>query len=124
MCAPVNVVLAGKLAIVTSNVIVADVMEPAVSFVTVIVALQVPLPSLSALVTAGTSFDGNNVALKMTFDVVGPVGVVGDLLPQPTTSKTSSSASGRCISILLRMWSVEFPAEVESHVDRDGKAAL
>src|SRR4051812_11627774 len=77
MWAPVSAVPFGKPVVVTLKSAVAAVMLPAESFVRLRVMVAVPAPDASALDagTAGTSFEGNNVAVNFGGRAVGVVGV-------------------------------------------------
>jgi hypothetical protein len=66
MCAAVTGVFAGKLFSVTRKSAFAAVMVPPESRVRLNVMVASPFPLASALVMAGTSFDGDNVARNLT----------------------------------------------------------
>jgi hypothetical protein len=71
---------AGKFDMLTTNVAVAEVTLPALSFVVTNVTVAVPVPAASAPTIAGTSLAGESVAVNVGF--VGVVGAVEDELPQ------------------------------------------
>jgi hypothetical protein len=84
---------AGKPVRLTTNVTVAAVTLPAESLVVTNVIEAVPLTVDSLLVTGGTSFAGERVAVKV--GLVGDVllGVVEELL-QPAAQSASARATG------------------------------
>src|SRR3954470_23552636 len=67
----------------TTNVAVAEVTLPALSFVVTSVTVAVPVPVPSPPLIAVVSFEGTSAAVNV--GLVG-VGVVGDELPQPETN--------------------------------------
>src|SRR5436190_320168 len=70
MCAAVSVVPAGKPVNVPEKSAVAAVTLPAASFVRLNVIVIVPEPVDSALLNAGTSFAGDNCAVKSALAVL------------------------------------------------------
>src|SRR5215213_6750888 len=92
MCARFTVEPAGNPPSVTAKFAVADVTLPALSRVVFMVTVTVPLTADSALVTGGTSFDGDRLAVKI--GLVDGVGVFGvdESSPQPATNKLSAMA--------------------------------
>jgi hypothetical protein len=84
---------AGNPPSVTAKVALADVTLPALSRVVLSVIVAVPLTVDSALVTGGTSFAGDRLAVKI--GLVDGDGVFGldESLPQPATSRLSAIAN-------------------------------
>src|ERR1019366_3074169 len=101
MWAIVNTVFAGKLLTLAMKVTFAVVMLPAESFVTSNVIVALPVPVDSALVIGGVSLAGSSVAVKV--GLVGEVGEVDELLPQPAanSARTAARADRRFIGRLL-----------------------
>src|SRR5215208_3372871 len=93
MWASVTVDPAGNPPSVTAKFALADVTFPALSLVVFMVTVTFPLTVDSALLTGGTSFDGDNAAVKI--GLVDDEGVVGveSSPPQPATSRLSAIAN-------------------------------
>src|SRR4051812_9400822 len=112
MWAAVIGVPAGNPVTSTLKSAVAAVIAPPASLVRFSVIVAVPRPLFSAFVTAGTSFEGNSVAVNFT--VVGLVveGVVGVFEPQPAARivRPATRIDKRVIVFSL----IEFTSQVES----------
>jgi hypothetical protein len=92
MCAMLTADPAGNPVRFTTKVALADVMLPAASFAVISVMDAVPFTVDSALVTGGTSFAGDSVAVNVGLVGVGVVGV--ELLLQPAARTASATAMG------------------------------
>src|SRR5438445_1643343 len=87
-----TVVPAGKPLRSIEKSAVTAVIVPAASLVRFSVSVAVPRPFASALVMAGTTFAGNNVAVNFTWFGLAGVGAVGDLEPlQPAARRLATS---------------------------------
>src|SRR5450432_3005577 len=90
---------AGKLVASQTKSAVAEVIAPVESLVRLKVMFAVPRPLASALLTAGTSFDGSKAAVNLT--VFEPDGVVGVVVPQPTARMSRIARTDRRFIVFL-----------------------
>ncbi len=103
ICASVTVVPAGNPVTLIWKFAVADVMLPALSFVTVRAMMAVPLPLASALVMAGTSLAGESGTVNVDVVVVPCDGAVGSESEHPTARmlRPTMSAENRFMLFCL-----------------------
>src|SRR3954454_21163903 len=92
MCAMLTAEPAGKPCRFTTKVADAEEMFPPASFAVMSVIDAVPVTVDSALVTGGTSFAGDSVAVNVGLVGVGVLGV--ELLLQPAAKSASATAMG------------------------------